>query len=302
MELVVRPGIGAILAPILIAPANGSIVSSSVVTFQWNAVIGAVQYYLVIWSSLTGAQVYSGWVGNITSVPLTGLPGSGSLLQWQVYGLDGSNWSMGPGSAIWSFTYTYIAPPIPAVPSNLVATAMSTSQINLSWQRNSTDESGFKIERKTGAGGTYSQIATVGAGVVSYSNSGLSAVTTYYYRVRAYNASGDSSYSNEASATSWSPWANGTTHSASIVVKNPSSHSWTYQVKFYIKSGTTTKFSIENWSSFTLAPGTTKALNTGSIVTNWGVGSYTVELTVTEITTSTNLGVFTNTAWNFNLT
>jgi len=91
-------------------------------------------------------------------------------------------------------------PPPPTAPSTLTATPISSSQINLAWQDNSGDETGFKIERKTGSG-SYSQIATVGAGVTSHSDTGLTASTTYYYRVRAYNAGGNSDYSNEASAT-----------------------------------------------------------------------------------------------------
>jgi fibronectin type 3 domain-containing protein len=96
-------------------------------------------------------------------------------------------------------------PTVPNAPSGLSATAVSTSQINLSWTDNSSDEDGFRIERKTGAGGTYSQIAQVGAGTTSYNNTGLSASTTYYYRVRAYNAAGNSAYSNEANATTQTP-------------------------------------------------------------------------------------------------
>ncbi|HYG75239.1 MAG TPA: glycoside hydrolase family 44 protein [Planctomycetota bacterium] len=89
----------------------------------------------------------------------------------------------------------------PAAPSNLSATATSASQINLSWTDNASNETGFKIERKTGVGGTYAQIAAVGSNVSSYSDSGLSASTQYFYRVRASGSSGDSAYSNEASAT-----------------------------------------------------------------------------------------------------
>jgi len=89
----------------------------------------------------------------------------------------------------------------PAAPSGLTAAAVSSSQINLAWTDNANTETGFKIERKTGAGGTYAQIATVGANATTYNNSGLSAATTYYYRVRATNSSGDSAYSNEANAT-----------------------------------------------------------------------------------------------------
>lgn len=88
----------------------------------------------------------------------------------------------------------------PNAPSGLTATAVSTSQIDLAWTDNSTDEDGFRIER--GADGiTFTEIATVGTNVTNYSNGGLAAGTTYHYRVRAYNAAGNSSYSNSASAT-----------------------------------------------------------------------------------------------------
>lgn len=86
-------------------------------------------------------------------------------------------------------------------PSGLTATAVSSSQINLSWTDNST-ETGFRIERSGSSGGPYSEITTVGANVTTYSNTGLSAGTTYYYRVRAYN-NGNSLYSNVASATTF---------------------------------------------------------------------------------------------------
>ena len=89
----------------------------------------------------------------------------------------------------------------PIAPSDLSATATPTSQINLSWTDNSSDEIGFKIERKTGTDGIYTHVATVAANVQTYSDTSLTAGTLYYYQVRAYNDSGDSDYSNEASAT-----------------------------------------------------------------------------------------------------
>jgi Tfp pilus assembly protein PilX len=91
----------------------------------------------------------------------------------------------------------------PASPSNLLATSVSSNQINLSWQDNSNNETGFRIERKV-AGGAYAPINSVGSYTAEYPDGGLLQNTTYYYRVIAYNSSGDStSYSNEAYATTY---------------------------------------------------------------------------------------------------
>jgi hypothetical protein len=86
-------------------------------------------------------------------------------------------------------------------PSNLSASASGSSQINLGWRDNSANESGFRIERRTGTSGTWGEIATVGANVTGYADTGLSAGTTYDYRVRAYNSGANSAYSNEANNT-----------------------------------------------------------------------------------------------------
>ena len=85
----------------------------------------------------------------------------------------------------------------PAAPSNLAATAVSASQINLSWNDNSNNENGFKLERWTGS--AWAQIAQLGANVTTYANTGLAAGTTYSYRVSAFNSAGSSAVSNSAS-------------------------------------------------------------------------------------------------------
>lgn len=109
----------------------------------------------------------------------------------EIYGLPyAGNATAGPITDIWITSL--------AAPSNLTATAVSRSQINLSWVDNTSSESGFQIERSTD-GTTFTQIATVGVNVTTYANTGLLRNKTYYYRVRAYDG-GVSSYSNTARA------------------------------------------------------------------------------------------------------
>jgi len=88
----------------------------------------------------------------------------------------------------------------PVTPSGLVATAASSSQINLTWLDNATNETGYRVERSTD-GTNFTTIATLGANVTTYASTGLTASTTYYYRVLASNSVGNSGYSNIASAT-----------------------------------------------------------------------------------------------------
>jgi phosphodiesterase/alkaline phosphatase D-like protein len=89
---------------------------------------------------------------------------------------------------------------LPAAPSNLRAVAASRNQINLTWNDNASNETAYLIERSNSSGSGYVQIAAVGANVASYSSTGLKSNKTYYYRVRASNGSGNSGYSNTASA------------------------------------------------------------------------------------------------------
>jgi hypothetical protein len=116
-------------------------------------------------------------------------------------GATATSYGQDVGSYSLSGTIIPTATPAPAAPSNLTATAASSSQINLAWTDNSNNEDGFKIERQN-SDGTWTQVATVGTNVTTWSDTGLAAGTTYTYRVRAYNAGGgNSAYSNLASAT-----------------------------------------------------------------------------------------------------
>jgi hypothetical protein len=93
---------------------------------------------------------------------------------------------------------------LPDTPSDLSATEISNSQIDLSWTDNSTDEDGFSIERRI-SGGSFAEIDTTVADTVTYSDMDVSAGNTYHYRVRSFNTQGYSSYTDEAVVTIESP-------------------------------------------------------------------------------------------------
>ncbi len=84
------------------------------------------------------------------------------------------------------------SPSRPGEPSNLCATVVGGNRVDLQWTDNAYNESGFRIERKID--GVYTQIATVGAKVTHYSDTGLSATANTSYRVKAFNSVGDSIY------------------------------------------------------------------------------------------------------------
>ncbi len=93
------------------------------------------------------------------------------------------------------------ATPLPAPDGlSLLAGSPDYAQINLSWTSHSTNESGFEIQRTTN-GGTWTSLATVGAGVTVYEDKTVWPTTQYTYRVRAFNAVATSLFSNSAALT-----------------------------------------------------------------------------------------------------
>jgi alpha-tubulin suppressor-like RCC1 family protein len=93
-----------------------------------------------------------------------------------------------------------LIPNLPAPPTNLEAHAISSSQIDLVWMNGSANAIDFKLERKTGVSGTFTEIATVNPRLTTYIDSGLSPGVQYFYRVRITNLAGVSDPSNEAGA------------------------------------------------------------------------------------------------------
>ncbi|MEI7980237.1 MAG: DNRLRE domain-containing protein [Bacteroidota bacterium] len=159
---------------------------------------------LIASTSIAAAPGYYDW--DITSYVQSQLAGSDPLISMVIYSATVST-----GTIIFSSREAYVNrpelvitvnPTPPAPPTNLIASATSSSQINLTWTDNASNETGYKVERKSGAG-AFAEIALLNQGSAFYNDMGLPANTLYTYRVYAYNDSGNSGYSNESSANTY---------------------------------------------------------------------------------------------------
>lgn len=88
---------------------------------------------------------------------------------------------------------------VPAIPTTLAATATGTS-VALTWIDASSDETGFRVLRRDGLAGTFTEIATPAANAITYADTSLAA-GVYWYRVQSVNANGNSLGSNLAKVT-----------------------------------------------------------------------------------------------------
>jgi hypothetical protein len=97
--------------------------------------------------------------------------------------------------------YRVLLPSLPVGPNDLTASVLSNGAVQLAWTDHPNNEDGFSIERSDNGCYFFTQIATMGANVASYVDTGLDPGTTYWYRVRAFNVFGDSIPSNTAEVT-----------------------------------------------------------------------------------------------------
>jgi hypothetical protein len=107
--------------------------------------------------------------------------------------IGGSSWSNIANAT------TAISGP-PAAPSNLTAISAGCNSIKLTWLDNSGNEANFELLRSTSQNGFYSMVATLPVNTTTFTNTGLIKGRKYYYKVRAINAAGNSSWSNIANA------------------------------------------------------------------------------------------------------
>jgi cellulose 1,4-beta-cellobiosidase len=139
---------------------------------------------------------------------------------------------------------------VPSVPSGLVATASSSSVINLSWTADTAPAnctiSGYNVYRSTSSGFTPSSSNQIASGVTatSYSSSGLTASTTYYYIIEAVDAAGTSGASAQASATTSSSGGSGGGSCTVDYTISPQNNS-AFGAAITIKNGST---AITSWT------------------------------------------------------
>ncbi|HEY0371799.1 MAG TPA: fibronectin type III domain-containing protein [Thermoanaerobaculia bacterium] len=184
------------------APSNlsPSVVSSSQIDLTWTDNSTNETGFEVKRATDSGFTQNVVWVGSIqgTSYSATGL--SPSTTYYFKVRAQGSSQNSAYSSAV-NATTTSSGASIPNAPSSLSATVLSQTSVSLQWTDNSSNETGFEVKRATDSGFTQNVVWIGGISGNTYTNTGLSASTTYYYKVRAENAAGKSAYSNSDDAT-----------------------------------------------------------------------------------------------------
>jgi Matrixin/Fibronectin type III domain/Bacterial pre-peptidase C-terminal domain len=178
--------------------ASGSSLTVSVDARNLSLLAPKVSIYDAAGNLLATASADYGQVATVTRAGLT----PGDVYYVVADGATGDAFGVGAYGLAAQFSDAPAppAPTPPAAPTALAAAAASADRVDLTWTDQSNDEDGFRVERSTD-GTTFTFVANVGANATGYAVTGLSASTTYYFRVRAYNAVGDSAWSDTAQAT-----------------------------------------------------------------------------------------------------
>jgi uncharacterized protein (TIGR02145 family)/uncharacterized repeat protein (TIGR02543 family) len=170
---------------------SATVASSSSITVSWSTVSGATGYYVYRSTSPSGTYSYA------TSTSSTSFTNSG-LSSGTTYYYKVSAYNSGGESSQSSYVSATTILAAPNTPTNVSATAASSSSITVSWSAVS-EATGYRVYRSTSASGTYTNLTSTAS--TSFTNTGLSSGTTYYYKVSAYNNGGESSQSSYVSAT-----------------------------------------------------------------------------------------------------
>jgi hypothetical protein len=228
-----------------------------------------VAMYMVDWDSTTRVEWFQFFDAS-TGEPIVSQASSGfNGGKWLVWSIQGNvqivvTRTAGANAVLSGLMFDAGAQPAPPAPTNLAATA-GNGQVSLSWTA-STGATGYTVKRSTTAGGPYTAAAP-GVTTTTYTDTGLTNGTKYFYVVTASSANGESGNSNEASATPTAPQSG---NSAVFLNLDTTTHgSWkgAYGTEGY---------SIAQLSGGTILPAYAQWSVTGN--SNWTWGSSTTDV------------------------
>lgn len=176
-------------------PPSGlvAIPGNALAILTWTAPAGTVKSYTVLRATANGGP-YSSVKTGVTSTTYTNTGLTNGVTYYYVVAAVNTK-GTGPDS---NQASALPMPPVPNAPTNLTAN-VSNKTVSLSWTApTNTKPTSYNIQRAAVSGGPYSTIKSVTG--TTYSNTGLTNGTAYYYVVSAVNMSGTSPNSNQASA------------------------------------------------------------------------------------------------------
>ncbi|MGH7498489.1 MAG: fibronectin type III domain-containing protein [Gemmatimonadales bacterium] len=231
--------------------------SATAIDLTWND-NSADEQGFEIWRSTTGAggtySLLQSVAANATSSSDAGLASSTAYC----YQVRATGAGDAPPSAFTaSACATTPAPPPPGTPSGLAAAATSTTAIALTWNDNSSNESGFEVWRSTtGAAGAFTLLKSVAANATGTNDTGLTAGAQYCYQVRAAGSGSvpPSAFSNTSCATPPAALTAPTDVSAAATSTTAIALTWT--------DNSTNEQSFEIWRSTSGLSGTYSLLST----------------------------------------
>lgn len=188
----------AIAPPTAVAPTEAALVSPDSVEFRWSASPSPLQHGYEFRVNQSPDSDEGPWLvsTSFTNDTLSYIHdfNAGGVYYWHL-----RSTTSGTDSS-WITTSFQVDVPTES-PSDLTANAVSQTQIDLTWQDNSDDESAYHVERSDGD--NWIEVAVLASNTTSYQDTAVTCSTTYSYRVRAYRSDSDSFslYSDETTAS-----------------------------------------------------------------------------------------------------
>jgi hypothetical protein len=275
-------------------------VSLSIVNSGWSANLASIsitatsawtKYSVPTFNTASNSQVHFQLYDNLGGTAGTvylddgflGVSGGSNLLANAGFESGNVSWSYN-GNAFSIVQPGGATPAAPAAPTGLTATSAVNAQVPLSWNA-SNGATSYNIYRGTSSNGQSATPIATGVTGTSYTNTGLTNNTTYYYKVTAVGSGGESARSNEASATP----GNGNTHAGAWALKAVLGTSASYGKAYQDRSvSTNTTYTASIW-----VKGTGK-LRLSVVNSAWTTDLATVSITATSTWTKYSVPAFSS--------